>query len=145
MAYTQDNLRQAINTREGQSHISCVPSRPNQLHPQECSHLWPLSFVVASTQIIFINVCLLCTSFVWHKENLSEPPSLRVVCLYHYLHCLDLATTTFVVHPLTLFITLFVSIRSSSHLSLSKSSCNWLCCASSHHYFIVCWQIILLK
>ena len=39
--------------------------------------------------------------------------------------------------------TLFVSIPSSSHLSLSKSSCNWLRHASSHHYFIVRWQIIL--
>ncbi len=42
-AYTQVNLRQAMNTREGQSHISCVPSRPNQLHPQVQP---PLTFVI---------------------------------------------------------------------------------------------------
>ena len=134
MAYTQDNLRQAINTREGQSHISCVPSWPNQLHPQVQP---PLTFVICrridadrhqclpSSHVIRMNTkkiypSLLCrvlsvcsTAFIvliWPQPPLSHILSHRS----SHFSCQS-------VHHL-ISATLFVSIPSSSHLSLSKSS-----------------------
>ena len=124
-AYTQVNLRQAMNTREGQSHISCVPSRPNQLHPQVQP---PLTFVIRrciGRSSSSMSAYLARHSYE-HKENLSEPPSSRVVCLYHCLHRLDLATTGTSSHIVRsshcscqsvhclISATLFVSIPSSS-------------------------------
>ena len=137
LRYTQDNLCQAMNTREGQSHISCVLSRPNLLHPQVQP---PLTFVICrridadrhqclpSSHVIRMNTkkiypSLLCrvlsvcsTAFIvliWPQPPLSHILSHRS----SHFSCQS-------VHHL-ISATLFVSIPSSSHLSLSKSSCNW--------------------
>ena len=124
-------------TREGQSHISCVPSQPNLLHPQVQP---PLTFVICrridadrhqclpSSHVIRMNTkkiypSLLCrvlsvcsTAFIvliWPQPPLSHILSHRS----SHFSCQS-------VHHL-ISATLFVSIPSSSHLSLSKSSCNW--------------------
>jgi hypothetical protein len=137
-AYTQVNLRQAMNTREGQSHISCVPSRPNQLHPQVQP---PLTFVIRRCiDADHLHQCLPTSHVIRMNTKKIYPSLLR--------RALSVCITAFIVliwpqPPLSQilshrsFITLFVSIRSLSHLShivrvnpfivslsLSKYSCN---------------------
>ena len=90
---------------------------------------------IDSTCLLLRRALSVCTTafivLIWPQPPLSHILSHRSShCSCQSIHRLISAT-------------LFVSIHSSSHLCLSKSSCNWLRHASSHHNFIFRWQIIL--
>jgi|APGre2960657468_1045069.scaffolds.fasta_scaffold61486_2 hypothetical protein len=122
-AYTQVNLRQAMNTREGQSHISCVPSRPNQLHPQVQP---PLTFVIRRCiDADHLHQCLPTSHVIRMNTKKIYPSLLR--------RALSVCITAFIVliwpqpaHPLTSFVHHIVRVNPFIVSSQPHCSCQSL-------------------
>jgi len=106
-------------TREGQSHISCVPSQPNLLHPQVQP---PLTFVIRCCIDADLHQCLPSSHVIRMNTKKIYPSLLRralSVCITSFIVLIwpqpPLSTSSHIVHHI-FRVNLFI-VSSQPHCS----------------------------